>query len=168
MDRVERFAGVKRVNYFYGQMLSADDFRAEQTYFIAKRHRLNRAVLGYGVVAGLSVTVPGDSSAPALVVEPGLAIDARGREIEVDAAVTLDIPPSTCAHHYVIVEYIERETDAVAFPTATSETMPARIEEGAVVRLSDAKDDTGVAVARIVRQGSGWEVDVGFIPPCCR
>jgi hypothetical protein len=168
MDRVERFAGVKRVNYFYGQMLSADDFRAEQAYFIAKRHRLNQAVLGYGVVGGLSVTIPANSSPPALVVGAGLAIDARGREIDVDAAVTLDIPPSTCAQRYVIVEYIERETDAVAFPTAASETMPARIEEGAVVRLSDANDDTGVAIARIVHHGSGWQVDAGFNQPRCR
>jgi hypothetical protein len=168
MDRVERFGGVKRVNYFHGQMLSADDFRAEQTYVIARRRLLNRAVLGYGIAAGLSVSVSAGSPAPGVAVEPGLAIDRLGREIDLGSPATVDVPSSTCPHYYVVVEYIERETDPVAFPTATAETAATRIEEGAVVRVSEEADDAGVAIARIARSGSGWRIDHAFKPAKCR
>jgi hypothetical protein len=166
-DRIERFAGVKRLSYFEGQLLSAEDLRDEQTYFIAKRHLLNRALHGSGVVTGLSVTVGGDSSNGTVVVEPGLAFDNKGREIDVCAPVTLDIP-RTRSSHYVIVEYTERETDAVAFPTATAETMASRSEEGAVIRYSEDDAGDGVAVGRIVPSGSGWRVDHAFKPGRCR
>lgn len=46
-----------RLNYFHGQMLSAQDFRTEQAYFRHKRRLLNRMVLGHGVAYGLDVTL---------------------------------------------------------------------------------------------------------------
>jgi len=167
VGRVERFAGVKRVNYFDGQILGAQDFRDEQAYVIEKRRLLNRTLLGRGVVAGLLVSVPAGSSA-ILMVEPGLAIDNRGREIELRVAVSLDIPPAAGSPQYIIVEYTERETDAVALPTATPKTVASRIEEGAVMRFSDDDDAAGVAVGRIARSGSGWRVDHAFKPSRCR
>lgn len=45
----------KRLNYFYGQMLGAADFRAEQQYFREKLKLHNRCLHGYGVVCGLRV-----------------------------------------------------------------------------------------------------------------
>ena len=45
----------KRLNYFYGQMLGAEDFRAEQNYFREKLKLHNRCLHGYGVVCGLRV-----------------------------------------------------------------------------------------------------------------
>ena len=45
----------ERLNYFYGQMLSAADFRAEQSYFREKLKLHNRCLHGYGVVCGLEV-----------------------------------------------------------------------------------------------------------------
>lgn len=45
----------KRLNYFYGQMLGAADFRAEQDYFREKMKLHNRCLHGYGVVCGLRV-----------------------------------------------------------------------------------------------------------------
>ena len=44
-----------RLNYFYGQMLSAQDFKSEQQYFREKLKLHNRCLHGYGVVCGLSV-----------------------------------------------------------------------------------------------------------------
>ena len=167
-DRIEHFAGVKRLNYFEGQLLSAEDLRAEQTYFIARRYLLNRALHGRGVVTGLSITVGADSSNGTVSVEPGLAFDAKGREIDVCERATLDIPSATSSQ-YVIVEYIERETDAIAFPTAMGETMASRIEEGAVLRISEDDAGDGVAVGRVLPSGAGgWRVDHAFKPARCR
>lgn len=53
----------KRLNYFYGQMLGAADFRAEQDYFREKMKLHNRCLHGYGVVCGLRV-VPVPSEQP--------------------------------------------------------------------------------------------------------
>lgn len=44
-----------RLNYFYGQMLGAADFQAEQAYFREKLKLHNRCLHGYGVVCGLRV-----------------------------------------------------------------------------------------------------------------
>lgn len=46
---------LKRLNYFYGQLLGAEDFRAEQNYFREKLKLHNRCLHGYGVVCGLRV-----------------------------------------------------------------------------------------------------------------
>jgi hypothetical protein len=90
-----------RLHYATGELLGADDFRAEQTYH---RRQLARALAylhGSGTLAGLRVTLaaeedpkkpgqplldpddPGKVANPVLRVEPGLAIDRVGRLIEV-------------------------------------------------------------------------------------
>src|SRR5262245_42984488 len=46
----------ERLNYFYGQMLSAADFRGEQSYLREKLKLHNRCLHGYGVICGLEVT----------------------------------------------------------------------------------------------------------------
>jgi hypothetical protein len=78
-----------RLRYSTGELLGADDFRAEQTYH---RRQLARALLhlhGSGIIAGLRVIHrhrPGQNGAPdevELEVRPGLALDHAGRLIEV-------------------------------------------------------------------------------------
>lgn len=46
---------LKRLNYFYGQMLGVADFQTEQHYFREKLKLHNRCLHGYGVVCGLGV-----------------------------------------------------------------------------------------------------------------
>jgi hypothetical protein len=70
----------RRPKYFSGQLLTADDFEAEQSYFLGRRRSDNRQLHGWGVVCGLGVTPSGRGG---VVVEPGLAIDGLGREIVV-------------------------------------------------------------------------------------
>jgi len=45
----------RRLNYIYGQLLGAADFRTEQSYFREKQRLHNRCLHGYGVVCGLLV-----------------------------------------------------------------------------------------------------------------
>jgi hypothetical protein len=45
----------RRLNYVYGQLLGAADFRSEQNYFREKQRLHNRCLHGYGVVCGLLV-----------------------------------------------------------------------------------------------------------------
>src|SRR6478735_2849363 len=46
---------LRRLNYFFGQMLGVDDFRGEQNYFREKHKLHNRCLHGYGTVCGLLV-----------------------------------------------------------------------------------------------------------------
>lgn len=74
----------KKNRYFYGKLLTADDFDQEQQYFDDKRRLINRWVLGAGIVAGLEVIRVDDYS---ISVEMGVALDYTGREIVVDMPV---------------------------------------------------------------------------------
>lgn len=88
--RASAFAGVKRVRYFSGQLLTADDFRDEQDYVRHKRWLHDRALHGTGVVSGLRVSLAPDAPQQ-VVVGPGLALDAAGREVVLSTAVRLTI-----------------------------------------------------------------------------
>src|SRR4051812_19441693 len=68
-----------RPRYYYGQLLDVRHFESEQDYFRRKLALLNQMVSGFGVVCGMDVKPgPDDHS---VVVEPGLALDKRGREM---------------------------------------------------------------------------------------
>src|SRR6516162_5603599 len=49
------FPELRRLNYFFGQMLNVQDFQTEQNFFREKLKLHNRCLHGYGVVCGLSV-----------------------------------------------------------------------------------------------------------------
>ena len=70
-----------RNRYYYGKLLDADHFTLEQEYGNRKRWLLNRLSLGTGVLCGLDVSVVQTPNGPQIVVGPGVAIDAVGREI---------------------------------------------------------------------------------------
>lgn len=90
-----------RPNYAFGVMLDARDFVDEQTYHRGRLARALQFVAGTGTLAGLEVTYvpalpPGSPDAPTgraeeLQVGGGLAIDGRGRLVEVPrpACITL-------------------------------------------------------------------------------
>ncbi len=73
--------------YFYGKLLDVEQLEKEQRYFNRKRWLLNRLVTGSGVVCGLNV-VPGENGE--VIIQPGVAIDAMGREIVVVDEHSLD------------------------------------------------------------------------------
>ncbi len=73
-----KYSPFERNRYFYGKLLTVRDFEKEQTYHNEKRAMLNRLVTGPGVVCGLGVTASDEST---LMIESGMALDYRGREI---------------------------------------------------------------------------------------
>jgi hypothetical protein len=72
----------RRLNYFSGRLLTAEDFATEQSYWLGKHRSHGRHLHGSGIVCGLRVTPSGPGG---VTVEPGLAIDGLGREIVVPA-----------------------------------------------------------------------------------
>lgn len=80
-----------RLHYRYGQLLGAEDFTAEQRYFLLRSRLHNAALHGYGTVWGLGVGHQEADTRLTLTCAPGLAVDALGREIHVPRSVCLDI-----------------------------------------------------------------------------
>ncbi len=109
----------ERNHYFYGKLLSVEDFELEQRYVNDKRRFINRFLFGTGVVSGLNVI---DLDEQTISVEAGFAIDAWGREIVIDEPLLLKISGiegyagSVDAHAdnvYLCVEYDESGETAV-------------------------------------------------------
>jgi hypothetical protein len=82
--------GVERPNYLQGQLLTAQDFADEQTYFREKLRRHNRLLHGWGVICGLEVTPAAEGCR--VTVSPGYALDPCGDEILLQEETSLALP----------------------------------------------------------------------------
>ncbi len=111
----------ERNRYFYGKLLSVDDFETEQKYFNDKRRTINRFLFGAGVVCGLHVVEVDDES---ISLERGLALDFAGREIMVDEPVvkrivdlegydSQEMPEQDSGFYYLCLEYREQAYELV-------------------------------------------------------
>lgn len=78
----------ERNRYYYGKLLTEQDFNQEQKYINDKRRFINRFLFGTGVVAGLRVVAVGEKS---VSVEAGAALDFAGREILVNMPVNRNL-----------------------------------------------------------------------------
>ncbi len=123
----------ERNNYYYGKLLSAEDFELEQRYGNDKRRMLSRLLDGCGVVAGLSVV---DIDEQTISIEAGVALDAYGREIVVDKPFVQrlsDIDGFVSESRkggryvYLCIEYDEEEADRVF--NITDEPVPKNSAE---------------------------------------
>ena len=90
--KCEFYSVFKRNNYFPGKLLTASDFQMEQKYFINKHRLINRLVHGTGVLCGLEIVMNAKDLAPNHIrIQPGYALDACGREIELQEPVDIDV-----------------------------------------------------------------------------
>ena len=136
-------------NYFYGKLLSVDDFRLEQQYGNDKRRMLNRFLYGAGVVTGMNVVAVDDTT---VLIESGLALDYSGREIVIDEPVarrlqTLDgfgdyEDDYNTGYLYLCVAYEEEEMQAVHS-----------------ISHSDGKDNSGCSTCLIASSWAPWTLD---------
>ncbi len=150
----------KRVNYSLGLVLGVDEFEQEQFYHLERGRQHNRALHGYGTVCGLQLTTSGSQ----VYVSPGLAIDPRGRVIEVERVQCADLnqwlsvqtnlqslghgasSPLGPASLYVVLCYRECLTDKVPVPGAPCRTeedtlAPSRITESFDLRFTTTLPD---------------------------
>ena len=74
----------ERNQYYYGKLITQQDFVSEQQYMNDKRRLINRFLHGVGVVSGLQAVRIDERS---FSLEAGLALDEVGREILVDKPI---------------------------------------------------------------------------------
>lgn len=170
MDEKYSLRSLKRVHYFNGKVLSAEDFTTEQEYLLEKSRRHNRYLHGHGVVTGLEVSVSGDSSDGfKIVVSPGYAIDPWGREIVIPALHEEEIA-STDKATYICLYYAERETDPVPVVSEVGGAElfeHSRIEEFFEIKFeaNDPCPEDGIPLARLKHKKDGWKIDKKFRRP---
>ena len=147
----------KRVRFFSGQILSAQDFQVEQQYQLDKRRLSNRYLHGTGIVAGLHVTVESDT----VIVSPGFALDPMGNEIVIERPTPVDTKPCANEVCYLFLRYTESGTDPV--PAGNDRTEFSRITESFILTVQDggAAQPDAVCLGRLLRQSDGWTVDGG-------
>jgi hypothetical protein len=153
-------ATLTRPNYYMGKVLGVEDFAQEQAYHRAHRRRHNRLLHGVGIVRGLEVDVePGPQGGPpSVVVSPGVAISPAGDEVVTCEPMRFDLCSGMSPCH-VTIALLERPVDA------TVDGNHARIEETAAVATGEAVGPDALAIARLVRDGSGgWRLDGTFRP----
>jgi len=102
--------------YFYGKLLTVDDFQTEQDYFRKKNQLLNQRLEGSGILGGLNVSsieiVEGEIT---LQLTKGYALDECGNLIIVEHTKT-----HTLSHSfndktlYLYIQYVECDKDRVA------------------------------------------------------
>src|SRR6476646_8079085 len=103
---------IERLNYYNGQRLEADDLKLEQEYHIRVRRWLNKSLFSAGIAEGLEVYQ--DSANPQkVIITPGLALDAVGREIillEEQRIQVIGRPNNTTGQldgNYLFIQYRE-------------------------------------------------------------
>ncbi len=143
----------ERNKYFYGKLLSVEDFNAEQKYMNDKRRLANRLLHGIGVVAGMNVVRLDDQT---LSLESGMAFDSTGREIVVDTPVTKKLSlisgydsalsNSSNAYVYLCIEYSENEKGEAHNIAAADSTKQVydTVKEAYSLYLTSAEPDDEV------------------------
>ena len=88
---------LERIRYWEGQMLRSRDFRGLEDIEAQRRWWHNRAIHNaYGVAEGFACQLVPVASPDSVVVSPGLAYDAFGRELILERAQTVAFPlPAT-------------------------------------------------------------------------
>jgi len=171
---------MKRPNYFTGQLLSADDFTAEQDYHRGKQRRHNLLCHGFGVVQGLKVSTVNENRGSTVVVEPGFAIDSTGNEIQLCTRVEFHLPKSPTAIQ-VGIRFSERfcEPAPIVSDATPLVSQPSRVQEGCEVLLGAVSVPQGsrakhqgrgasvniLPLAHLVRTGCAWHVNRKFKAP---
>lgn len=158
------FSGVRRVRYFDGQVLTADDLLEEQTYHRTRRRLHNRCLHGSGIATGLDVTLGPNSTAgePEVRISPGSAITPVGEELVLWEVRVCRL--SACgASGVVALRFVERGVLPTPTP-AQGGVEFSRIEEGVAVEFASGEPQDAVAIARLDFVNGAWRVDPGFQP----
>jgi hypothetical protein len=124
---------IKRLNYFTGQFLDAQDFKDEQAYLKEMRWRDNQILFSPGVRVGLVVVA--SAAGTGVTVSPGVAFDDQGRELVILPSTTgqpnYSVPPGMTGTVNVVISYEEILSDSHSvggYTGATRVTESPRVE----------------------------------------
>ena len=123
--------GPKRVNYFHGLLLSADELQKEQDYFINKLRQHNRAIFNPGIIKGLTLECTGQL----VSVSSGFAMDSSGRLIELSTSYNFNLPEKNGSWE-IILELIEEKCDPCPYIGPASNDNENEFEESSIQEIT--------------------------------
>jgi hypothetical protein len=148
-EAMSQFQQLVRNHYFAGQVLTADDLQREQDYLLGRLRRRNRYLTGWGIVAGLGVSLEQGTT---IVVQPGFAIDCAGNELIVESESQISLAGLSGRQH-VVVRYVEVSEAAVV---STNELPDfSRISESSLIELSQLNPAAGHRAMGCATPGCG-------------
>lgn len=151
---------IERLRYFEGRLLTASDLNDEQRYHRDKLKRALLALHGTGIVKGLDVTIDGATAGSDVDVNisAGAAITPAGELLVIDSCRRCRLRVRGDAG-FVVLSHTERETHPVPVPEDATLPQASRIEEGVGVTFDAVSPPDAVAIARLIRDVTGWRVD---------
>jgi hypothetical protein len=139
------FPILERPAFFDGQRLTADDLDTVQTFHRELRWLHNRSLHNWGIAFGYSVS--GVRKQRTVQVQPGYALDCKGRELVLTTSMTVPIPPVAGASdggpatYYLTVSYAEDADLTAETRTGVCDTAGAvRRPERPIIRWQDPND----------------------------
>ncbi len=158
--------GLERNTYFFGKLLTAEDFNLEQAYFLAREALINAGLLGPGIITGLGLKEFKDEEETiSFILEAGLAIDPQGKLLFVPEDRRLKLKVENRAETlgvFLVYEECPRE------PTVTvcdpKECQYNRVREGVRVELAE-KNEKAVRIATLKLVDSSYQALPSPKPP---
>jgi len=134
MNGSDNIPNIRRITFFNGQRLTAEDLTALQNANRDLRWLHNRSLHGWGIGTGFAVT--GERGDTAVQIGPGYAIDCLGREIILTDSVIKSVPnisgDGTEVIYFLTAAYQDDSGQQVL------ESRPGVCMPGGTVRLSEA------------------------------
>lgn len=146
MSTTSNIPDLKRIQFFAGQRLTAQDLTDVQRANLELRWLHNRSLHGWGIGVGYGVT--GERGDTSVTVAPGYALDCMGRELILTESVTVTVPAiagnsdGTAATFFLTVSYLD-DADQSTVETRPGVCLPAgtvRLTEGPLIQWQELKD----------------------------
>jgi hypothetical protein len=138
---------LERPTFFDGQRLTADDLSDVQTYLRELRWLHNRALHNWGIAFGFAVA--GERGGREVALQPGYAIDCKGRDLILGQSMTLPVPAVSGTSsggpksYYLTATYAEDEDLTPEIRQGSCDTSGAvRYPEHPLIRWRDPDDRT--------------------------
>jgi hypothetical protein len=142
---------VERMRWFTGRFVTARDLTDEQRYMVQRRWLINRTLHGEGVLCGLDVVphLRDDCGSTTVWIEPGIALDCRGRElistcrqcVTWPSSAAPDCDPPEHEERLLAIRYCEEPVDPqyAVLDTCTTKVgkEATRIREGIAWKLAE-------------------------------
>ncbi|WP_226483060.1 hypothetical protein [Natrinema amylolyticum] len=107
----------RKNRFFSGKLMTPRDMEADQEYHAERLHTLARFVVGSGIVHGLEVrSISESDEGLEVTIEPGLALDGRGRPIVVEQVTTKSLPRPSTDEISLSIQYDEVSLETVPVP----------------------------------------------------
>lgn len=154
----------ERNKFFYGKLLSVDDFQTEQDYFRKKNRLLNKYLEGSGIIHGLEVSnIETVAEGITLQITAGYALDACGELIVIENDITTTIKTLlTDETLYLYLQYAECDKDRVTSISENSSCEESccynRISEIYELKLDNTQSNSNGVLISVLRKNESTYV----------